>query len=128
MPYWAIFCLYCQGYISDALLECLPPDKKLHPAFRFLFDRKPGGALVCPYCSGLIGFDDFEQPSLPETGWPVFRYSQAELESKKRDDGAAPSASIADWARAFRFTKPGTHEPFASYAYAEQAPADETVP
>ena len=24
MPYWSIFCLYCQGYLADALLECLP--------------------------------------------------------------------------------------------------------
>ena len=65
---------------------------------------------------------------MPDTGWAVFRYSQIELESKKQDDGADPSASLAVWASAFRFTKPGTHQPFASYTYAEQAPADETVP
>ena len=72
MPYWAIFYLYCQGYISDALLECLPAAKKAHVAFRWLFDRKPGAALACPYCNALIGFDDLEQPRIPETGWPVF--------------------------------------------------------
>lgn len=128
MPYWAIFCLYCQGYISDALLECLPSAQKSHQAFRLLFERKPGAALACPYCNRLIGFDDLEKPRVPDTGWPVFRYSQVELQSKKQDDGADPSASLADWASAFRFTKPGTHQPFASYTYAEQAPTDETVP
>ncbi len=128
MPYWAIFCFYCQGYISDALLECLAPNKKSHAAFRTLFFRKPGAALACPYCNGLIGFDDFKQPRVPEAGWPVFRYSQVELELKKRDDGAAPAASLTDWASVFRFSKPGTHQPFASYTYAEQAPPDETVP
>src|SRR5260370_31366221 len=128
MPYWAIFCFYCQGYISDALLECLAPNKKSHAAFRTLFFRKPGAALACPYCNGLIGFDDFKQPRVPEAGWPVFRYSQVELELKKRDDGAAPAASLTDWASVFRFSQPGTHPPFASYTYAEQAPPDETVP
>jgi hypothetical protein len=128
MPYWAIFCLYCQGYISDALLECLPPVKKAHPAYPSLFSRKPGAALACPYCNGLIGFDASEQPRVPEPGWPVFRYSRVELESKKLDDGANPAASLGDWASAFRFTKPGTHPPFGSYTYAEQAPVDENVP
>ena len=24
MPYWSIYCLWCNGYIVDALLECVP--------------------------------------------------------------------------------------------------------
>ena len=24
MPYWSIYCIYCSGYISDALMECIP--------------------------------------------------------------------------------------------------------
>jgi hypothetical protein len=37
MPYWSIFCLYCQGYIADALLECVPVPKRANPAYRLLF-------------------------------------------------------------------------------------------
>ena len=24
MPYWSVYCVWCGGYISDALLECVP--------------------------------------------------------------------------------------------------------
>ncbi len=34
MPYWSIYCLYCNGYIVDALLECLPAGNRLHPGFK----------------------------------------------------------------------------------------------
>ena len=63
MPYWSIYCLTCNGYIVDALLECVPSGKRLQPGFKLLFHAKPG-----------------------------------------------------------------THEPFLEYTYAEDAPADETVP
>lgn len=37
MPYWSIFCMYCGGYIADALLECLPATKRASAAFQVLF-------------------------------------------------------------------------------------------
>jgi hypothetical protein len=128
MPYWSIFCLYCRGYISDALLECLPASKRLKASYRSLFQAKPGAALACPYCNGLLGFDDTGQPQYPQPGWPVFRYGLAELELKKHADGESSNVSIVTWALRHRFTKPGTHFPFNSYTYAEQAPPDEIVP
>jgi hypothetical protein len=128
MPYWSIFCLYCQGYIADALLECLPAGTRGHPAYRLLFQTKPGAALACPYCNGLFGFDDEGRPCEPETGWPIFRYGRAELEMKKQSDGEPPATPLADWALRHRFTQPGTHRPLGAYLYAEHAPANETVP
>jgi hypothetical protein len=110
MPYWSIYCLYCQGYISDALLECLPAGQKLHPAFPLLFHRRPGAALACPYCIGLIGFNNAGDPEAP--GWPVFRYSRAELEAKKQADGERPETSLTDWALAYRFTDLPTINPW----------------
>jgi hypothetical protein len=41
MPYWSVYCLYCSGYIVDALLECVPAAKRLHPAFKLLFHAEP---------------------------------------------------------------------------------------
>lgn len=58
MPYWSIYCLYCQGYIADALLECVPAANRLNTAYRLLFRSRPGAALACPYCNRLVGFDD----------------------------------------------------------------------
>src|SRR5438128_455744 len=128
MPYWSIFCLYCQGYIIDALLECVPAAKRVDPGYNLLFQAKPGAALACPYCNGLIGFDDQGQLAAPQSGWPVFRYGEAELEIKKIADGELPSVSLADWALRNRFVQPGTHQPLTNYIYAEQAPHNETVP
>jgi hypothetical protein len=128
MPYWSIYCLYCQGYISDALLECIPAAQRAIAAFRSLFQAQPGAALACPYCNGLIGFDGFGHPQVPQQGWPVFRYGQAELEIKKQADGEPPHVPLADWALRHRFTQPGAHAPLSNYTYAEQAPLNETVP
>ncbi len=128
MPYWSIYCLFCNGYIADTLLECIPAGKRFSPVFRLLFNAKPGGALACPYCGGLVGFDDDGHPTAPQPGWPIFRYGLAELEIKKQADGEAVATSLVDWALRHRFTRPGTQQPFASYTYAEQAPADEVVP
>ena len=103
MPYWGIFCLYCQGYISDALLECVPAIIRSRPAYRLLFQTRPEAALACPYCNGLLGFDDDGQPCVPKSGWPVFRYGEAELETKKQADGEPPSTPLSDWALRHRF-------------------------
>jgi hypothetical protein len=89
---------------------------------------EPGAAFACPYCGGLLGFDDDGQPQVPETGWRVFRYAQTELEAKKVADGELPITPLADWALKHRFLSPGTHHPFAGYVYAEQAPSNEVVP
>jgi hypothetical protein len=126
MPYWSIFCLYCHGYIADALLECLPAGKRAHPAFRLLFATQAGACLACPYCNRPFGFDNGE-PCVPQAGWPVFRYGRAELEVKKEEDGGAAQTTLTEWALQYRFALPGTQDPLACYTYAEQAPPDETV-
>ena len=128
MPYWSIDCLYCRGYIADALLECVPASKRSTSSYRRLFQARAGAALACPYCNGLQGFDDSGRPQAPQPGSPVFRYGRAELEVKKEADGEGPSTPLTDWASRHRFTQPGTHAPFSGYTYAEHAPPDETVP
>jgi hypothetical protein len=128
MPYWSIYCLYCGGYIVDALLECVPAAKQNTVAYLLLFQAQPGAALACPYCNGLIGFDGGGKICAPASGWPVLRYGQRELELKKLADGEPTTVSLVDWALKHRFTSPGTHKPLGGYTYAEQAPLDETVP
>jgi hypothetical protein len=120
--------MYRRGYVSDALLECVPVAKRSDPAYRLLFHARAGAALACPYCNGFIAFDDFGRPQAAQSGWPVFRYGRRELEIKKQADGEPPQTTLVDWALRHRFTRPGTHDPFRGYTYAEQAPPDETVP
>src|SRR5271168_2809297 len=98
MPYWSLLCPYCQGYIADALLECVPASKRPSPAYRLLFQGRPGSALACPYCNRLIGFDDAGRLQAPATGWPVFRYGRRELEIKRQADGEPADLPLADWA------------------------------
>jgi hypothetical protein len=128
MPYWSISCLYCLGEIIDALLECVPTDSRRIDAFPLLFRRRPGAALACPYCNGLIAFNDAGEPQVPESGWPVFRYGFAEIELKKRADGESADTRLSDWALRHRFVGPGLRQPLVDYVYAEQAPANEVVP
>jgi hypothetical protein len=128
MPYWSIFCIYCRGLILDALLECVPTDRQKEPAFQRLFNARSGAALACPYCNRLLGFDDVGNPQPAASGWPVFRYGKAELAVKMQSDGEPPTTRLADWAVRYRFIQPGTHAPLVNYTYAEQAPANETVP
>src|SRR6266581_7456531 len=111
MPYWSIICLYCNGYLADALLECLPAWLRSQPAYRLLFQAQPGAALACPYCNRFFGFDAVGIPDVPEPGWAVFRYGLRELELKKRADGEPAATSLTDWALRHRFTQPGTHQP-----------------
>jgi hypothetical protein len=103
MPYWSLYCLYCHGYIADALLECAPTAKR-SAAYLLLFHARAGAAFACPYCNSLIGFDESGQPRVPQPGWPVFRYGRAELEVKKQADGEPFPTPLADWALRHRFT------------------------
>ena len=84
--------------------------------------------MACPFCSGLLGFDESGNPRIPESGWPVFRYGRAELEIKKLADGEYLEVPLEVWAMKHRFTQPGTLAPFSGYTHAEQAPSDEVVP
>src|SRR6266571_4633600 len=113
MPYWSVQCIFCFGLIADALLECVSPKDRADPAFRHLnkLVPEPGAAFACPYCGMLLGFDGNGQPQVPESGWRVFRYSEAELEAKRIEDGESPSTPLVDWALNHRFMSPGSHQP-----------------
>ncbi len=98
MPCWSIFCLYCRGYIADALLECVPASKRSAPAYRLLSRLRPGPpsrVRIATISSALM------MPGRPRalgSGWPVFRYGRAELEIKRQADGEPADVSLANWA------------------------------
>jgi hypothetical protein len=115
VPYWSQPCQLCGGYIADPLLECAVP--KGH-ALNTLLSMKPGTGLLCPYCHQAIGFDDQGQLDAAPEDWPVVKYSRAALEDKKQLDGAPVSMSLEEWARKYRFDRPGSKEPLENYPYA----------
>jgi hypothetical protein len=127
-PFLLIFIHVILRLLADALLEYIPAAMRVAVAYRLLFMAGPGAALPCPYCRELLGFYDHGQPRVPQSGWPVLRYGRAELEVKKRADGAPADVTLEEWALRHRFTQPGTHLPLGSYVYAEQVPFAEFVP
>jgi hypothetical protein len=100
----------------------------LSAAYEILMDLKPGAAFPCPYCGQLLGFDSDCKAQVPSAGWPVLRLGRNELELRKEFDGEPADALLADWAARNHWIEPGTHQPLSEYKYAEQVPADETVP
>jgi hypothetical protein len=36
VPYWIVYCLWCGGYIADALLECVPSARRTNPGYLLL--------------------------------------------------------------------------------------------
>jgi sulfur carrier protein len=131
-PYFLQFCPVCAGYISDALLECLPLGSGSRaagsPEGLRLRMEQPGVALACPYCTTPIGFDPSGRLIQAPAGWPLLRYSRIVLEQKMLDDGAPQGMTLEQWALTYRFDQPGSHKPLTNYLFAEQAPSDETVP
>ncbi len=117
MPYWSLFCCLCQGYIADALLECLPPEDFASPEGKLLRGMRPGAALACPYCRQAIGFDGQGQLVAADPAWRVLRYSQSAMELKKDTDGAN-SLTLQEWALQYRFQRPGRHLPLVEYPFA----------
>jgi len=79
---------------------------------------RPGSALLCPYCREPIGFDDQGTLIGADPDWPQVRYSKAALEDKKQSDGAPAAMSLEEWAKLYRFQRPGTREPLENYPYA----------
>lgn len=118
MPYWSQFCCLCQGYIADALLECLPPEDFNSTTGKLLRGMQPGAALACPYCHGAIGFDAQGQLVAADPAWPVLPYSRSALELKKDADGAGPQVTLEEWALQYRFPQPGSQLPLVQYPFA----------
>lgn len=115
VPYWSQPCKLCGGHISDPLLECTAPQG---PAGSTLHAMKPGAALLCPYCHEAIGFNNQGFLDVALKGWPVVKYSKAALEAKKQADGAPAGMSLEEWAKNYRFDRPGFKEPLKDYPYA----------
>jgi len=127
LPPWFIACPRCGERIEDALLECIPVVRQRGPEYRLLFTCRPGAAIACPFCNGLIGFDAEGNPTEPSSGWPVVRYSRELLEMKREHDECS-QMTLCAWYTHRGLGRPGDREPFTDYTYSQNAPPDETVP
>lgn len=133
MPWWLdFFCPHCKGILRDGLFECFPKDRQGSAECLLLDDCKPGAAFACPYCNGLIGFRLDKKPQKAETSWPVLRYDRDALNRKREQDGFSAQIPLGEWytqARLWEDDRPPVgYPPFGCYTYAEDAPANETVP
>jgi len=50
-------CPYCQQIITDLLVEMVPDTDQGTADHQAINNRKPGGAVTCPYCQEAIAYD-----------------------------------------------------------------------
>ncbi len=111
-------CPFCLQNIPDLLLEMTPDAASAMPEYKAINDRKPGGAITCPYCQEAIEYDQNGEDLVRSVRIPL-RYSRAKTESRAASFGQIflnkPNATPAEWAEHDK----GMAGAFRDYRYAE---------
>jgi hypothetical protein len=74
-------CPYCHQIITDLLLEMVPDADQATPDYAAINNRKPGGAITCPYCQGAVEYD-VNGDDLVRSSRAPLRYSRAKTEGR----------------------------------------------
>lgn len=111
-------CPHCQQTITDLLLEMVPDEHVGSADYKAINDRKPGGAITCPYCQhaveyALNGEDLVQSHRIP------LRYSRAKTEDRAIAYGkiflSRGNTTPEEWAEQDK----GMPGAFRNYRYAE---------
>ena len=79
-------CPHCRRTITDLLSEMVPDADQTTPDYKALHDRKPGGAITCPYCQGAVEYHANGDDLVASTRTPL-RYSRPKTEDRARRYG-----------------------------------------
>jgi hypothetical protein len=79
-------CPYCQRIITDLLIEMVPDTDQGTADYKAINDRKPGGAVTCPYCQEAIEYDSNGEDLVRSNRIPL-RYSRTKTEDRAKSDG-----------------------------------------
>jgi hypothetical protein len=111
-------CPYCQQVITDLLLEMVPDADRATPDYRAINDRKPGGAITCPYCQQGVEYD-VNGEDLVRSGRMPLRFSRAKTEARAKRFGEVflnqTDTTPDEWAEQDK----GMPGAFRGYQYAE---------
>jgi hypothetical protein len=76
-------CPYCQGIITDLLMEMVLDADQKTAEYQAINSRKPGGAVTCPYCQGAIEYDMNGEDLVQSMRVPL-RYSRLKMEDRAK--------------------------------------------
>jgi len=79
-------CPYCQQIITDLLVEMVPDTDQGTADHQAINNRKPGGAVTCPYCQEAIAYD-VKGEDLVKSGRIPLRYSRLKTEDRAKNYG-----------------------------------------
>jgi hypothetical protein len=113
-------CPYCGQIITDLLLEMVPDTDRGTAAYRAINDRKPGGAVTCPYCQQGVEYDQNGDDLVSSSKTPL-RYSRAKTEERAKVFGQIflnrADTPPEEWAAQDK----GMPGAFRDYRYAEDS-------
>ena len=113
-------CPHCFQVITDLLLEMTPDSVHGTLEYKAINDRKPGGAITCPYCQQSVEYDTNGEDLISSMRVPL-RYSRAKTEGRAKSYGQIffnkPDTTPDDWADQDK----GMPGAFRGYRYAEDA-------
>jgi hypothetical protein len=111
-------CPYCHQVITDLLLEMVPDEEQSTPEFKAINDRKPGGAITCPYCQQAVEYDANGE-DLSRSDLIPLRYSRVKTEGRAQRFGQVflnnANTTPKEWAEHDK----GMPGAFSGYRYAE---------
>jgi hypothetical protein len=96
-------CPFCGRVITDLLIEMVPDGDQASADYAAIHQRRPGGAVTCPYCQNAVEYDANGEDLVRSTRTPL-RYSRPKTEGRARSYGqvflvnadASPEEWIAD--------------------------------
>jgi hypothetical protein len=113
-------CPYCHQVITDLLLEMVPDAERAKPGYKAINDRKPGGAITCPYCQEAVEYAQNGDDLAPSSLIP-FRFSRAKTVERAKRFGEVfldqPETTPEEWAEHDK----GMSGAFRGYRYAEDS-------
>ena len=111
-------CPYCGQIITDLLMEMVRDIDQVTADYQAIHDRKPGGAVTCPYCQMAVEYHPNGEDLVQSSRTPL-RYSRPKTEERARRYGQVflnkIDATPAEWVADDK-AMPGA---FQGYHYAE---------
>ena|SRR5437762_10543073 len=93
-------CPHCQQTITDLLTEMVPDSDQTTAGYKALNDRKPGGAITCPYCQVAVEYDPNGEDLVATSRTPL-RYSRSKTEDRAKKYGEVflnkPDTTPEEW-------------------------------
>jgi hypothetical protein len=111
-------CPHCHQIITDLLLEMVPDGEHTTAAYKAINNRKPGGAVTCPYCQEAVEYDANGEDLVQSKLVPL-RYSRLKTEDRAENYGRVFLNKVNTTPEEWLEHDKGMPGAFRGYHYAE---------